>query len=115
MTMYQVVNVAHGRHNRGARSALPANPRMKQHIGAAQQRVLPERPVFLTEQQLQECLPELREKVAAHIFEVRTLDGRVLDLSTMKAAEVKPIPPARLRKATSKRVAGVRRRGVGAP
>jgi hypothetical protein len=92
-TMYKVINVAHGRHNRGARAGLPANPRLKQHVGTSQQRVLPGRPVHLSEEQLQECLPELRQKVASHIFEVRTHDDRLVDLSTLKAAPPKMPPP----------------------
>lgn len=91
--MYKIINVAHGRHNRSQRSALPANPRLKQHVGASQQRVLPGRPVYLSEEQLQECLPELRHKVASHIFEVRTHDDRLVDLSTLKAAPPKVSPP----------------------
>ena len=91
--MYKIINVAHGRHNRSQRSALPANPRLKQHVGASQQRVLPGRPVHLSEEQLQECLPELRQKVASHIFEVRTHDDRLVDLSTLKSAPPKAAPP----------------------
>ena len=90
---YKVINVAHGRHNRGARSALPANPRMKQHVGATQMRVLPGRPVFISQEQFDECLTELRDKAAAHIFEVRTLDDRIVDLSTMAVAAPKAIQP----------------------
>jgi hypothetical protein len=91
--MYKVINVAHGRHNRSARAGLPANPRLKQHVGESQQRVLPGRPVLLSEEQLQECLPELRQKVASHIFEVRTHDDRLVDLATLKSAPPKAAPP----------------------
>lgn len=90
---YKVINVAHGRHNRSERAALPANPRMKQFIGSMQTRVLPGRPVHLSEEQLQECLTELRDKSAARILEVRTLDGRLVDLDTMVAEAVKASPP----------------------
>jgi hypothetical protein len=90
---YKVINVAHGRHNRGARSALPANPRMKQHVGATQMRVLPGRPVFISQEQFDECLSELRDKAAAHIFEVRTLDDRIVNLSTLEVAAPKVTPP----------------------
>lgn len=92
-TAYKVINVAHGRHNRGARSALPANPRMKQHIGSTQMRVLPGRPVFISQEQFDACLPELRDKTAAHIFEVRTLDDRIVDLATLEAAAPQAVPP----------------------
>jgi hypothetical protein len=92
-TAYKVINVAHGRHNRGARSALPANPRMKQHIGSTQMRVLPGRPVFISQEQFDACLPELRDKAAANIFEVRTLDDRIVDLSTLDVAAPQVVPP----------------------
>lgn len=91
--MYKVHNVAHGRHNRSQRAALPANPRMKQFIGNTQMRVLPGRPVHLSQEQFEACLPELRDKVAACILEVRTLDGRVVNLDTLTAEAARVSPP----------------------
>ena len=90
---YKVHNVAHGRHNRSQRAALPANPHMKQFIGNTQMRVLPGRPVHLSQEQFEAFLPELRDKAAACILEVRTLDGRVMNLETLEAEVARVSPP----------------------
>jgi hypothetical protein len=49
--------------------------------------------VFLSQEQFNECLPELRDKTAAHIFEVRTLDDRIVDMATLAVAAPQVTPP----------------------
>jgi hypothetical protein len=86
---YQLFNTAHARHNRTARAALPKNPRMKQYVGDKQHRLIAGRPVIVSEEMVKRNIEELKAKAAAHMIEVRTRDGRLVDLNTME-----PAPPA---------------------
>ena len=85
-TQYSVRSVVRARHNRTARAALPQKPRRKQYVGEGQLRLAHGRALIITEDQLKANLVELREKQAAHILEVRTLDGRLVDLMTLEVA-----------------------------
>lgn len=88
---YVIHNVSRARHNRAARAALPQNPRMKQYVGAQQQRVVRGHPIIVSSEMVQKNLEELRAKHAAHIIELRTRDGRLVDLATLEAAPAGPI------------------------
>lgn len=84
VAQYAVHSVVRGRHNRTARAALPQKPRRKQYVGAEQLRLAHGRPLIITEEQLRKNLADFKTKQAAHILEVRTLDGRVVDLETLQ-------------------------------
>jgi hypothetical protein len=96
---YMIHNVARARHNRAFRAALPQNPRMKQYVGDRVQRLVRGQPLVVSADMVRRNLQELREKNAKHILEVRTTDGRLVDLSTLEAAPplaVEPKPHPRL-------------------
>jgi hypothetical protein len=90
---YAIHNVTRGRHNRTQRAAAAQHPRFKQHIGPGQVRLLRGRPLILSDDALQAHLEELRTKVAAGLVEVRTLDGRKVDLATLAAGPAPATPP----------------------
>jgi hypothetical protein len=94
---YMIHSTARSRHTRAARAALPQNPRMKQYVGHEQRRLIRGQPIMVTEEVIQRNLAELRAKQASHMLEVRTRDGRLVDLETMALApeapaELKPKP-----------------------
>lgn len=91
--MYAVHNTARGRHNRHHRAAAATHRGMKQHIGDGQHRLIRGRPVFLTEEMFQKYLPDLQARAAAHLLEVRTMDGRKVDLSTLEVQAAPALPP----------------------
>lgn len=92
MTQYAVHSVVRKVAHRTHRAQLPAHLRKKHYIGAEQQRLVPGRPLVIDEAALQRNLAELQEKAALHILEVRTMDGRVVDLATMQPAAPAPTP-----------------------
>jgi hypothetical protein len=62
---------------------------MKQYVGDKQHRLIAGRPVIVSEEMVKRNIEELKAKAAAHMIEVRTRDGRLVDLNTME-----PAPPA---------------------
>lgn len=91
--LYYVHSVVRGRQNRAGRAQLGQRPRLKQFVGHEQVRLVRGRPVVLTETQVRQNLEELRAKVAGHVLEVRTPDGRPVDLDTLTPAPRLPSPP----------------------
>jgi hypothetical protein len=53
-------------------------------------RLVPERRLLITETVLRKHLEELRQKCAMHILEVRTMDGRLVDLKTLTPGPAAP-------------------------
>jgi hypothetical protein len=90
---YMIHSTARSRHTRAARAALPQNPRMKQYVGHDQRRLIRGQPLLVTEVVVQKNLDELRAKQANHMLEVRTRDGRLVDLNTLTAAPSVPVEP----------------------
>lgn len=90
---YAVHSVVRGRHNRTERASLPQKPKRKQYIGVEQFRLTHGRPLLITEEYLHAHLEELRAKQAGHILEVRTTDGRKVDLATLEANAALPAAP----------------------
>lgn len=90
---YLIHSVARGRGNRTARAGLPQNPRMKQYIGASQSRLVRARPLVVSEKMVMDNITELRTKAAAHVLELRTRDGRLVDLETLTPGRAPPSPP----------------------
>lgn len=93
MTTYAVISTVRGRANRTQRAGAPAHHRLKQHVGASQARLVRGRPLIISEEIFQRDLEDLRHKNAQGILEVRTMDGRLFDLSTLQAAVLVPQPP----------------------
>ena len=91
--MYAIHSVTRHPKNRTHRAKLPAAMRKRQFIGPQQRRLVPARPMLMDEEELVKNLEELRQKAAARILEVRTTDGRVVDLSTLEAAPAVHSPP----------------------
>lgn len=90
MGTYAIHNTVRGRHNRAQRAAQPQHHRFKHYI--AGQRLIRGRPLTITEEQFQAGLADIKAKAAVGILEVRTPDGRLLDLETMQP--VAPAPPS---------------------
>jgi hypothetical protein len=93
--LYYVHNVTRGRHNRTLRATQPKHHGMKQYLGGGKYRSVRGRPIVLSDSQVFEHLEELKAKVGAGIFELRTQDGRIVDINTGRAAprgESKPLP-----------------------
>lgn len=84
--LYYVHNTTRGRHNRTQRAGQAKHAGLKQYIGGGKYRVIRGRPVALTREQVSLHVEELAQKVAAGIFEVRTHDGRIVDMRTGDAA-----------------------------
>ena len=73
------------------RAQAAIHTRKKQYVGGGQLRLVAGRRMLISEEFLQANLAELQEKAAGHILQVRTLDGRLLDLKTMIAAAPAPV------------------------
>lgn len=90
---YAVHSTVRGRHNRTLRAQSPVHHTLTQHLAGGDYRLVRGRPVQLTEEKFQLLLPELREKAAAGILEVKTLDGRLVDLTTLETSTLPaPVP-----------------------
>jgi hypothetical protein len=84
--MYYVHNVTRGRHNRTQRAGQPRHHGLKQYLGGGKYRSIRGRPIVLTREQVMQHIEELVKKVDAGIFELRTQDGRIVDIRTGEAA-----------------------------
>lgn len=93
MKMYSVHSNVRSR-DRSKRFASIEHRRKKQHIGPTQARLMVGRPLLLSEAQLMAMLDELKVKEAKGLLEVRTPDGRRVDLKTMTEAPAPVSPPA---------------------
>lgn len=90
-TKYAIHSMVRSRHNRLARSQLPQPARFKQYVLPDQRRLVRGRPVIITEAELRENIDTLREQHAAHVLEVRTLDGRIVDLGSIRVMPPAPV------------------------
>lgn len=95
VAMYAVHSTVRARHTRTLRasSGMTNRHRFKQHIMSDQRRLIRNRPILITEEQLQAHLDEFKKKQAVGILEVRTMDGRILNLDTMQPSMALPAPP----------------------
>ena len=84
---YMLRSVVRSIHNRTQRAALPVKPRRKQYVGNDMIRLAHGRATVITEDQLVRNIADIKAKVAAHILEVRTMDGRLFDLETGQPVE----------------------------
>lgn len=93
MTTYFVHNTTRARHNRQLRMMAPEHGGHKQFIGGAHRLIL-NRPIAFTEEQIQLHLSELKQKAKYGQIEVRDGEGRKIDLDTMAASGLVMPPPA---------------------
>lgn len=109
-TLYTIHSVVRGRGNRALRASMPVHHRFAQYIGKDQKRLIRSRPLVITEEMLMRDLQELKEKAKMGILEVKTGDGRVLDLETMQptgpVAVSPPLPNPPLDSAANDKPAG---------
>jgi hypothetical protein len=92
MTQYAVHSVVRAAAHRTHRAQLPAALRKKHYLGTEQVRLMPGRPLIITEDMLRRNLEDFRSKAALHILEVRMMDGRVVDLATLEPGPAAPTP-----------------------
>ena len=84
---FHLHNTTRGRGNRTLRAQAPAHLRFKQYVTNTQLRLIRGRPLLVSEDTVRANLDELRQKSQQGILELRTVDGRLVDLSTLKAPE----------------------------
>lgn len=84
--VYYVHNVTRGRHNRTLRAGAPKHHGLKQYLGGGTYRSTRGRPIVLTREGVGRHIEELRQKIDAGIFELRTGDGRIVDIRTGNVA-----------------------------
>jgi len=89
-THFAVHSMVRSRFNRTQRAQAPQHARFKQHVGSEQRRLLRNRPMLITEEVLKRDRDELLEMQKTGILEVRTLDGRLLDLETLQIGPAAP-------------------------
>jgi hypothetical protein len=95
---FHVINTSRGRANRTLRAQQPSRVRYKQYLGSEQLRSVRCRPLVVSAEWVEKNLEELKKKSAIGAIEVRTPDGRLVDLSTLEAAPApaevpQPNPP----------------------
>jgi hypothetical protein len=78
---------------RGKRAACPARHRFKQYLFGGTRRLVRRRALPITDRELTAHLGELRDKWRAGILEVRTRDGRIVDLDTLEPGPKKEPAP----------------------
>lgn len=71
----------------------PTRHRFTQRVLSDQRRLVRGRPLKITREQLLANLDELQEKNRLGILEVKTMDGRAVDLTSLEAAKPKVAPP----------------------
>lgn len=87
---FAVHSMVRSRFNRTQRAQAATHARFKQHVGSDQRRLLRNRPMLLSESDLTRDRNELLEQQRAGLLEVRTLDGRLVDLETLQIAPALP-------------------------
>lgn len=89
-TQYALHSVVRKSAFRSFRAQLPAHMRKNHRVCDQTLRLVPERRLLITETVLRKHLEELRQKCAMHILEVRTMDGRLVDLKTLTPGPAAP-------------------------
>lgn len=92
---YFIHNTSRSRHNRSVRAAAPQHGGHKQYIGG-EHRLVRGRPLVLSEDQLMKHLPELVEKQRHGLIDVKTPEGRSVDLATGETVPGAVAPPPKL-------------------
>jgi hypothetical protein len=87
---YLIHNVSRDVRHRTHRAQAATHSKKKHFLNGGSVRVLRARPLLMSHAQLLQHLPELREKHVQHMLEVRTPDGRTVDLNTFQLAAPAP-------------------------
>jgi hypothetical protein len=87
---YFIHSTVRARHTRLKRMKAPVHAALLQHIGGL--RVRRKRPVPVTEEKLGEIIHELRKAHVDGRLELRTADGRIVDLHTGEPQGPAPVP-----------------------
>lgn len=90
---YVVHSTVRSVHTRTQRAAAPIHYRRSQFILDSQRRLMPGRPVTISQADLERNLVHLQELQALGIALVKTVDGRLMDLSTLQPVSALPAPP----------------------
>jgi hypothetical protein len=90
---FQVLNTSRSRFNRLQRFQAPKHGGLKQFIGGGEHRIIRGSPLVISETTLMKHLVELRDKAEQGLLEVRTVDGRLVDLESFTAQPpLAPVP-----------------------
>lgn len=90
---FLLVNTTRARHTLAQRRSRPGRVRGKHYVGDNSLRLVRQRPLMVTGDWVTRHLEELREKAAWGVLEVRTLDGRALDLESLSVGALPPDAP----------------------
>lgn len=90
---YVIHNVAHHPKTRHIRAAAPTAIRHKQFILKTQRRLIPNKPIELTDAEVLDNLEELLSLESRGIVELRTRSGEIVDLKTFQVQPKLPPPP----------------------
>lgn len=93
-SIFQVHSTVRSPRTRTLRAAAPVHHRRTQFVLDVQARLIPNRPLTITEEDLRRNLESLKALEAQGIAEVRTVDGRKVDLETLTPAPAMAIPPS---------------------
>jgi hypothetical protein len=86
-------NTSRAVEHRTHRARAAVHARKKHYLGGGAVRVLPARPLIIGRDMVLRHLEELKKKQKDRMLEVRTLDGRLFDLTTFEIGSAAPIPP----------------------
>lgn len=92
-SLFQVHSVVRSPRTRTIRAAASVHHRRTQFVLDTQSRLIPNRPITITEEDLRRNLESLKSLEAHGIVEVRTVDGRKVDLETLEPAPALAMPP----------------------
>jgi len=90
---YMVHSTVRSVHTRTKRAAAPIHYRRSQFILDSQRRLMPGRPVLISQADLEKNLVHLRELQELGIALVKTVDGRLVDLDSLTPVPSIPTPP----------------------
>lgn len=90
MESYKIHNTSRAVHTRFIRTISPGKAKMKQHVGGGELRILRSRPLVVSEEVLARHLEEIKAKQKVGALEVRTLDGRLVNLEDMSVGAGEP-------------------------
>jgi len=91
--VYRIVSMVKNRATRAHRRAGAVRGETKQYVMAGTRRLIPERDVMITHEELQTHLEEFRDRTRRGMLEVRTNDGRRVNLDTLEPAPSLALPP----------------------
>ena len=92
---YAIHSTVRSRHNRVQRAQAAQHTRLKQYILPEQYRLVRGRPIPITEQELLKNREVLLGQQRDGVLEVRTIDGRLVDLETFKTLPAAPVQNTR--------------------